>query len=43
MTGLRVITSVIRTRDAHEWAREPFGHYVEPEWCSIRLFAIEPL
>ena len=24
--------------NAHIWKREDYDHYVEPEWCSIRLF-----
>ena len=26
---------------AHLWARHPDDYYVEPEWCSARLFATE--
>jgi hypothetical protein len=26
---------------AHAWAREEYGFYVEPEWCSQRLFEVE--
>jgi hypothetical protein len=26
---------------AHIWDREPQGHYVEPHWCSARLFEQE--
>jgi hypothetical protein len=26
---------------AHIWNKEPDGFYVEPEWCSVRLFEIE--
>ena len=26
---------------AHIWTREELGFYVEPEWCSERLFAVE--
>ena len=25
--------------DAHVWRKEADGFYVEPEWCSERLFA----
>jgi hypothetical protein len=28
--------------DAHVWEREANEHYVEPEWCSRRLFEDEP-
>lgn len=27
---------------AHVWDREEHEHYVEPEWCSQRLFQVEP-
>lgn len=27
---------------AHIWDREEHEHYVEPEWCSQRLFQVEP-
>lgn len=30
-----------RVEHSHIWAREEHEHYVEPEWCSRRLFAIE--
>lgn len=30
-----------RPLGAHVWAKEPLGFYVEPEWCSERLFAVE--
>jgi hypothetical protein len=26
---------------AHIWAKDELGFYVEPEWCSARLFEIE--
>jgi hypothetical protein len=28
-------------RLAHNFVKEPHGHYVEPAWCSQRLFAVE--
>lgn len=28
-------------KDAHIWARHPDDWYVEPEWCSRRLFEVE--
>ncbi len=34
MTALRKI-------DAHAWEREANEHYVEPAWCSVRLFDVE--
>ena len=30
-----------RPRVAHIWQKEPSGFYVEPTWCSIRLFETE--
>lgn len=27
--------------NSHRWVREEYEHYVEPEWCSQRLFAVE--
>lgn len=32
----------MRVLKAHVWDREANEHYVEPEWCSERLFAEEP-
>lgn len=29
-------------KNAHLWVREPLDWYVEPEWCSERLFDVEP-
>jgi hypothetical protein len=26
---------------AHIWNKDPDGFYVEPEWCSVRLFEVE--
>ena len=28
-------------KNVHIFEREPHGHYVEPEWCSARLFEAE--
>jgi hypothetical protein len=28
-------------RHAHNFPRDRLGHYVEPHWCSARLFAVE--
>jgi hypothetical protein len=28
-------------RDSHIFEKDPLGHYVEPEWCSRRLFEAE--
>lgn len=30
-----------RKRQSHLWRRDPLDWYVEPEWCSERLFAME--
>jgi hypothetical protein len=30
-----------RPRAAHIWQKEPSGFYVEPTWCSVRLFETE--
>jgi hypothetical protein len=30
-----------KPRRAHVWKPEELGHYVEPLWCSARLFAVE--
>lgn len=30
-----------RRLNAHIWDRDPHGHYVEPTWCSARLFEKE--
>jgi hypothetical protein len=31
----------VRPRHAHIFARDAYGHYVEPLWCSARLFEAE--
>jgi hypothetical protein len=28
-------------RRAHDFRRDEFGFYIEPAWCSVRLFAVE--
>lgn len=28
-------------RKSHIWEKEPYEHYVEPSWCSERLFQVE--
>lgn len=33
----------LRKRDSHLWARHPEDWYVEPEWCSARLFEAEDI
>lgn len=30
-----------RAENSHVWQREEHEHYVEPEWCSRRLFEVE--
>lgn len=30
-----------RAENSHIWQREEHEHYVEPEWCSRRLFEVE--
>jgi hypothetical protein len=32
----------LRTRDAKVWKRDPYDYYREPDWCSERLFHVEP-
>jgi len=32
----------LRKRDSHIFDRDQHDHYVEPEWVSERLFAVEP-
>jgi hypothetical protein len=34
-------TQPLRKRESHLWRRDPLDWYVEPEWCSERLFAME--
>ncbi|MEM1149061.1 MAG: hypothetical protein AAGI03_00680 [Pseudomonadota bacterium] len=29
-------------KNAHVWERDEHNHYVEPVWCSRRLFEVEP-
>lgn len=36
------VATPLRKRDSHLWARDPQDWYVEPEWCSERLFDVEP-
>jgi hypothetical protein len=39
-TALQV-AGIAKPRHAHIFARDAYGHYVEPLWCSARLFAAE--
>jgi hypothetical protein len=36
-----LVEGAAKTLDAHIWVREENEHYVEPEWCSRRLFEEE--
>lgn len=33
--------AAVKPKQVHIWQAEEHGHYVEPEWCSARLFQIE--
>jgi len=33
--------ALARKENSHIWQREENEHYVEPEWCSARLFEVE--
>jgi hypothetical protein len=35
---MTIATDEKRPENSHIWAREEHEHYVEPEWCSRRLF-----
>lgn len=37
----RLDPNVVAVENSHIWAREQHEHYVEPEWCSRRLFDVE--
>lgn len=39
--GEDVLEGATKKLDAHLWEREANEHYVEPEWCSQRLFEEE--
>jgi hypothetical protein len=39
--SIPVIAPVKRLRRSHVWERETCDHYVEPHWCSERLFQVE--
>jgi len=36
-----ITVSAPRERHSHIWGREATDHYVEPAWCSERLFQVE--
>lgn len=38
---MNIATGAVKKLDAHVWEREANEHYVEPEWCSKRLFEEE--
>lgn len=38
---MSAIEDIKRAENSHIWQREEAEHYVEPEWCSQRLFAVE--
>lgn len=35
------LADIKRPEASHIWQREEYEHYVEPEWCSKRLFEVE--
>lgn len=35
------IADIKRAENSHIWQRETHEHYVEPQWCSRRLFDVE--
>jgi hypothetical protein len=37
----RPLRGPLRKRESHLWSRDPDDFYVEPEWCSQRLFEVE--
>ena len=42
MLGERMTNAgIARAENSHIWQREEHEHYVEPQWCSQRLFAVE--
>ncbi len=34
-------TGIAKAEQSHIWERQEHEHYVEPEWCSRRLFEVE--
>ncbi len=40
--GEHLPTGANRARESHIWERDPHDFYVEEEWCSQRLFEVEP-
>ena len=42
MSAVEILAPVATAKNAHLWARHPEDWYIEPEWCSRRLFEVEP-
>jgi len=40
-TETQPLRGPLRKRESHLWRRDPLDWYVEPEWCSVRLFELE--
>ena len=40
-TETQPLRGPLRKRESHLWRRDPLDWYVEPEWCSERLFELE--
>jgi hypothetical protein len=40
-TQTQPLRGPLRKRESHLWRRDPLDWYVEPEWCSERLFEME--
>jgi len=40
-TETQPLRGPLRKRESHLWRRDPLDWYVEPEWCSERLFEME--
>lgn len=38
---MTIVEPAKRERKSHVWVREPLDYYIEPEWVSERLFAVE--
>lgn len=38
---MTITDDIKRPENSHIWQREEHEHYVEPEWCSTRLFSVE--
>lgn len=36
------MTGPLRVKNAKMWDKQPEGWYVDPDWCSRRLFEVEP-